>query len=778
MSLRVWLPLNGDLKNQGLEDVTVTNDGTIVNNDGKIGKCYTNNTDGNGIILTNYMSSLKTYTTYSMAAWIYMNYTASGHSTSILSSGNWNNTNAICCFALYDYSDGYTKLLVPNKERWNSAYITLSSKIVLNKWYHIAITYNGTETNGYINGEYIGSVSSGGICTNSETTNLKIGAATYYNGFTLKGKYNDIRIYDHCLSSAEVKEISRGLVLHYKLNHLPINNLIPFNLSNDTYTIMDYANRTTGSISNKIYHVDGYQSETLADTSFSIKSNTFLILNTDSDYYLSFYCKAANSISTLYFGVSGQAYTGLMDSSNKHFYPSSQVTLGNNYEGYVVLKIHTGSDTQYKINIGFDGPNLFGIGSYMEFSNIMLTSSEPDLESTYFDNTILDLSGYNNGTITGELSLNSESPRYKNSTIFNGSSYIQTISPSSEVKSISLWAKWNSIPSGQSVVFVDYKSKIGLGLMSTGILCSTHNLNTKTFNKSNIVANTWYHFVIVNPDDVNRDLYINGVKQTPTTNTSCWTYTLDYFQLGKRSTTSDGFNGEISDFRMYSTILSEEDIRQLYEVSGKIDNFGNLHSYKFEEYNIGRELLVVKRFCYPYYTISGNWNNFSNEGMEFNSSINSAGTEYIEINPEGHEYIYDFTISISDGNQFYIGFERYDENKTARSNNACTYVYYNKPGSDLVKRRYTGTVNLSTDGVNPCKYIRLRILNGWSGSDSDSTKLATVHRLSLREIPTSTDTKTKLLKQGVLKTDMLREGNTKTKIEKNLVTYVNEFIEI
>lgn len=53
-----------------------------------------------------------------------------------------------------------------------------------------------------------------------------------------------------------------------------------------------------------------------------------------------------------------------------------------------------------------------------------------------------------------------------------------------------------------------------------------------------------------------------------------------------------------------------------------------------------------------------------------------------------------------------------------------------------------------------------------------------MHRWSLREIPTSTDSKTKLLKQGVLKTDMLREGNTKTKVEKNLVTYVNELIEI
>jgi len=30
---------------------------------------------------------------------------------------------------------------------------------------------------------------------------------------------NDVRLYDHCLSSAEVSEIARGLILHYKLDN-------------------------------------------------------------------------------------------------------------------------------------------------------------------------------------------------------------------------------------------------------------------------------------------------------------------------------------------------------------------------------------------------------------------------------------------------------------------------------------------------------------------------------------------------------------------------------
>ena len=40
MSLQVWLPLNGNLDNQGLSEVTVTNNGATVDSNGKIGSCY------------------------------------------------------------------------------------------------------------------------------------------------------------------------------------------------------------------------------------------------------------------------------------------------------------------------------------------------------------------------------------------------------------------------------------------------------------------------------------------------------------------------------------------------------------------------------------------------------------------------------------------------------------------------------------------------------------------------------------------------------------------
>ena len=61
------------------------------------------------------------------------------------------------------------------------------------------------------------------------------------------------------------------------------------------------------------------------------------------------------------------------------------------------MKIKTESSTKYKISIGFDTPNLYGVGSFFEVSNVALYK---------IDSVVYDSSGYqNNGAITGEFSI-------------------------------------------------------------------------------------------------------------------------------------------------------------------------------------------------------------------------------------------------------------------------------------------------------------------------------------------------------------------------------------
>ena len=69
MSLQVWLPLNGNLNNYGLNNLTITNNTATVDNSGKIGQCY--NFNGSQCINTNFTQQFGTGD-FSLCAWIYL----------------------------------------------------------------------------------------------------------------------------------------------------------------------------------------------------------------------------------------------------------------------------------------------------------------------------------------------------------------------------------------------------------------------------------------------------------------------------------------------------------------------------------------------------------------------------------------------------------------------------------------------------------------------------------------------------------------------------------
>ena len=75
-----------------------------------------------------------------------------------------------------------------------------------------------SEIKTYINGE-LKHTYTGTLSNRTSTSKIRIGD-DYRGGTSVSymGYMNDWRLYDHCLSAAEVKEISQGLVLHYKLD--------------------------------------------------------------------------------------------------------------------------------------------------------------------------------------------------------------------------------------------------------------------------------------------------------------------------------------------------------------------------------------------------------------------------------------------------------------------------------------------------------------------------------------------------------------------------------
>lgn len=86
----------------------------------------------------------------------------------------------------------------------------------INKWMHIAVVKTASKFELYINGELMSPISTLDTWSTGMSDWFTIGARS--NGTTTSNMYiQDFRLYDNVLSAEQVKDISRGLMLHYQL---------------------------------------------------------------------------------------------------------------------------------------------------------------------------------------------------------------------------------------------------------------------------------------------------------------------------------------------------------------------------------------------------------------------------------------------------------------------------------------------------------------------------------------------------------------------------------
>ena len=156
----------------------------------------------------------------------------------------------------------------------------------------------------------------------------------------------------------------------------------------------------------------------------------------------------------------------------------------------------------------------------------------------------------------------------------------------------------------------------------------------------------------------------------------------------------------------------------------------------------------------------------------------SVAEAYIPITNCTNTFEYDFVYESDAGNYFYIGIERYDKDKVTGSNSCCIYQVATSNAAKT-KQRVRGTVNLnqviSSSNSNKTAFIRLRILNQWTGSSGTSVT-AKIYHLSLREI-TETTNKISINQQGQLKTDDMWENFSIASLNKLNVVENNNFYE-
>ena len=640
MALQVWLPLTKDLRNQGLSDVTVTNNGATFNSAGKLGGCY--KTSSTATIDLGYNGNQINSGSISFGGWFKFNKAElwsvmSGYSytsTRTTPTGNLIGNNSYGGVSLQWYTNNIyndntlTTLYVQGylRSTTNGAKATSGVSLPFDTWVHIFFTFdklskvmtiwlNGEAKYTFTNLEF----------TDAVSRNLLVNYSAVAGGngpsFNIPFLINDVRIYDNCLSPMEVKELAKGLVLHYTLGDKAIEST-----TNLFYPLIETSRNTSpawdktlngnymihcngfgdgynGGVSNPTMGYHGHWTYDENNNLIGILPNLNSVIGQTNRWL-----GLTASVPSTSIGA-GNSYTisweqktdNLNCYTNAGYYykkNSSESGYGSFHDGTKNCKntlINTWQPMEISFTLSQDwdgtytGGTVYFYGHYGSEGTTYLRNLQFETKNhatafvngltTRTSNIVYDCSGFcNNGEITGALHISHDTPKYKYSTNFSsGANFIRAGRGAmvTDGITVSIWTKystwgnpisctegggWNFENGSNSIRFPVYVSGIGYKLAESNIAPST-------------LINGW-HMITGTFDKTNVKIYIDGeLKGTTTTgSTNGIAYpSSNVIFIGAESagsaTSPESYNfvGNISDFRIYATALSSDDIKSLYE---------------------------------------------------------------------------------------------------------------------------------------------------------------------------------------------------------------------
>ena len=592
MSLQVWLPLNGDLHNQGLMPITFSTTTTNWNAAGKIGQAFS--TLNSNVVGT--CPNLNGVTTFSLTFWCFpkTNSSITTNWCNIIALGSKSADNSTSAEFRFESSYGNTYILSHHNNTGDPIGGGTASLVSeRDKWYHVAVVVNNEShtIRYYINGVQL--TTSGFLKT--------------HNGGHLDGTIklanenvdpdcllNDVRIYDHALSTKEIEEIAKGLVLHYKLdnNYIVNENLMPNHLEMG----LGSANPSTGT-----WRLAGSSSMTKSRVQildspegpcYGFQNEGIQTPNDGSCYGIDSFPLEGNSIYTISMwariisGTEGYAGYNIYNSTDKGGSHSST------QKNYRVTQLPSNGDwikCWYTFTTNSNNTRNIYIGIVTGETSVTTQMCCVHIEkvdaTTY--TTIYDCSGYNNnGTIVGSLTTSTPSPRYSCAMKFNGNTSCIKI-PYNEINpdrifTVNLWFHKDALGSknyetlfgGPSGFEMDTRA----GSSTTLSLYMASVRGGNAFSPFNL--NEWYMVTMVR-NGTNEMYYINGeLKKT----IEAKSMPSGQYRIGAwASDTGQNYYGDMSDFRIYATALTPEQIKELYNTSMSIDNNGNIHARELVE---------------------------------------------------------------------------------------------------------------------------------------------------------------------------------------------------
>lgn len=599
MSLQVWLPLLNDAHNQGLMDVEPTVMGTgITYTAGKLGNSATFPCSAASCI---HMPGLQQQGSFSWACWFKC--TGNGVSTYnqyILSEGRGYGTSGV---NIYLNNAGNTLSARDGAS-------VISKSITLDEWHHVVLVFDGTNKTCYIDGEQVGKATAYSEHDYTQSNDrFVVGKMAYSytltsNYFPFNGQICDVRIYDHALSVKEVKELSKGLIAHYPLNDY--HSFGPINKYSSPYSDgeLSACSWTKTKLPNERgwnYKLTRTGDRTNYWANGAVPNFTFTAGKTYC-YSLKIRCnkwtaggldfraaRANNDWVTIVKNVCSQSKA---DGKWHEYYicqtvPETFDRSGTTMTSNPRIELYTGNlvteGTVYDMDFDIKDIQVVESDSYVPFISNDVT-----------DTTIYDCSGYcRNGVASGTISAESDPPRYAiNYQFLNASVNCPSIHMSNTF-TISTWIKTGARNDWGRYfqLYVSDADKIGLndhsmdhyiGFHISRSIDGTKKLLTDKY-LSDYSFNTWYHITVV-LNGKSLSFYRDGeLKYTVTLPNDFTDIAMPLYINSLNGSSSKGADHSLSDFRIYATALSAEEIKELYETSVSIDQNGNTWAYELEE---------------------------------------------------------------------------------------------------------------------------------------------------------------------------------------------------
>lgn len=597
MSLVAWYPLiDGSLENKGLDPTPLTLHGTVPFTNGRVRTAPTFSANS-----SNYYTMPPITKTNDFSVCLWFKFDNLKRIQYLFWQGDVNITSSRLS-VVFGSSTQELVFHFGDVTEWR----LLKNQLEANKWYHLCITI---DDNGfchtYFNGENIYDTT---IATTIEPIETLL--FSFNSPYTMDGQLQDFRYYDHCLSIKEVKEIAKGLCLHLPLKGVNARpNLfknsavmfdmiggVPISTTCTSNPVIVFDESAPCGDSGKILRATINRPDDTVNSAggyYWLNARTGLpTLTIGQKYYMSIWarCTADNvSINTGAFmeghSIIDKPKNRILTSEWKRYYAifiATKETTTSCF--YIVAPIGASGTLEYccpKLELLSPTPYIPNVDD-TQYSDYVL-DYEPDCSGNELD-----------ATRHGDLTTSDSNGRYNTAVAFNGTNtYLQGIAPTnSECKefTIATWVKLNNVSANQSIYTC--RTVVGSGLVlfylgaSGGIRLDDGVINT-IFANSTLKPNKWYH-IAVTRDTNARKLYINGEFVSSATTTGALSNMGTMYQIGESNAQTNTplgnfLNAVLSDLRLYTSVLSADDVKELYETSVSVDNDGNLHTYEFDE---------------------------------------------------------------------------------------------------------------------------------------------------------------------------------------------------